>query len=597
MMISPSFDNESTSKILDAYLAKTVRDYIEKKYYMRINKQSMLDRLAYDDSFMDPGESMYQHTALFADHGIVHVRDVACLIIKTLEAMHGIHIALRSPFRFNMMKGYGVILAYFHDIGMVNFSVFGRTSHAPFASQELYTNKMDRYLNIIWDQNCGGLAWRISQLHAAGLLKEHPKTILRECIALVFAHSKNELKCEELNDSRLLRNHAIEILKYDLFYVYQKKLSGELKNPILDANKLCNKTKKILKRLYGNNLDSSFSWLLSQEPEILDFIDDIKDTLRALRCADAFRKRGTSFKTSGSYQIFVNRYSGSSIFALTNKRQQMFLLESNKPQAVGESNIKTCEFTVNGDLSFSFYTGEFFCEEAIKNSSRSVALIICDILGDVLDSLRLPDTYRGKETIHKTTPITVFVENVQNYFEYTRLVCEEIKHLRPELSNRIKNHIHFDNIPFIENQRYLNGKLVDWSMAKKEKLIENIGKLGFKIDKIQLTDAFSGVKIIHLSKGEFLFEADSSPGFVYIPLVKNSLIVLPLGGYAALEVPAYTILGITSIISGTKRNASIYVQRDTKLLILPQDIYLNFWHATYNECELRNVLKKLYPSK
>jgi hypothetical protein len=609
---------QQTDLLLDYYLAESVRNYIEKNYYQRINTQSALDNLVYDDAFMT---DVRDHIALFSDHGVIHVRNVAQLIIKTLDAMHGVHIAPRSAFRFIMMKGFGVICAYFHDIGMIHFSTFGRASHSQFAAQEIYTRNLEKHLDTIWEQNCGGLAWRITQLHETGHLQGNPRTILRECLALVPAHSKSTFPIEELNDNHQLRQHVLEILQYDLFYLYQRKqlhtLTAQLKTledkkeirittkkmnelkkslSSLEPKKYSEKTKKTLTKLYGDNIDSAFAWLLSNDPFVLEFIDDIKDTLRALRCADAFRQRGTSFKTSGGYQIFVNQYTGNSVFALSNKQQQMFLLENNDAHAVGEANIKSCEYTAAGDLSIAFYTGFFHSIEACNNSVKHVAMIICDIIGDVVDSLRLPKDYRGKEQIKKRDPLKIFLENTPDNWHYTQLIAGEIKKTKPELKHRIKYRTPLHHIPLIEKQRYLNGKMLDWSLPQKRKLIQQVSKKGFKVDNVKLSHAFNDVRLIHLLAGEILLEADSPPGFVYIPL-SPGLLEMPLGGYASFKIPAYSIIGSNSVLSGTTRSASILAKGATQILMLPQEIYLSFWHAAYAPSELIDTLKTLYPTQ
>ena len=179
-----------SKQILKQYISETVSEYIETNFYARINEQSKLDQLIHDQSFMN---DMSSHIALYSDHGVVHVRDVACQILQTIDNSHGVHIAPRSNYRLNFMKGYGVIVAYLHDIGMVNFTPIGRATHSQFAAQEVYSESFDKYIDVIWEENCGDVPWRILSLYDKGLITTDPKIVLRELLALVPAHSKNSV--------------------------------------------------------------------------------------------------------------------------------------------------------------------------------------------------------------------------------------------------------------------------------------------------------------------------------------------------------------------------------------------------------------------
>ena len=59
---------------LDRYLPRPIRTYLEERFWRPIEAQATLEVLRDDPRFLaDPGT----HPAIFADHGIVHVRDVA----------------------------------------------------------------------------------------------------------------------------------------------------------------------------------------------------------------------------------------------------------------------------------------------------------------------------------------------------------------------------------------------------------------------------------------------------------------------------------------------------------------------------------------
>ena len=112
---------------LDRYLPAPVRVWIEQTYYARINAQAQLVVALADPTFYrDPAA----HLALFNDHGVVHVRDVAQQVLRVLDHTHGGLITWRDDERLQgFMKSYGVLAAYLHDIGMIDFRPFGRAMH------------------------------------------------------------------------------------------------------------------------------------------------------------------------------------------------------------------------------------------------------------------------------------------------------------------------------------------------------------------------------------------------------------------------------------------------------------------------------------
>src|SRR6476469_9532634 len=99
---------------LDRYLPAPVRVWIERTYYAQINAQAQLEAALADPTFYDDPAT---HLALFNDHGVVHVRDVAQQVLRLLDDIHGSLIARREAERLDgFMKSYGVLLAYLHDI-------------------------------------------------------------------------------------------------------------------------------------------------------------------------------------------------------------------------------------------------------------------------------------------------------------------------------------------------------------------------------------------------------------------------------------------------------------------------------------------------
>jgi hypothetical protein len=147
---------------LDAYLPAHLRDWIEQTYYARVNAQASFDFFIRDPAFLhDP----LNHLAFYSDHGVVHVRDVATQMLRVVEAINGVLIPPRPPARINrFMEGCGVAVTYLHDVGMSDFSPFGRAMHPEFAAQVVFDPALDHLVDALWEENCGDIAWRLLNL-------------------------------------------------------------------------------------------------------------------------------------------------------------------------------------------------------------------------------------------------------------------------------------------------------------------------------------------------------------------------------------------------------------------------------------------------
>src|SRR6266498_1205443 len=103
------------------------------------------------------------------------------------------------------MKSYGVLAAYLHDIGMIDFRPFGRAMHPEFASQAVFDPAFDHVLDAIWQSDRGGVASRLRGLANAGALAQDPRLVLRELLAMANCHSRSKVPAATLNGQRLLR--------------------------------------------------------------------------------------------------------------------------------------------------------------------------------------------------------------------------------------------------------------------------------------------------------------------------------------------------------------------------------------------------------
>lgn len=620
------FDDLDLAVQVAAYLPEEIRRGIERQYYMAINEKARLSCLLSDPEFLkDPAK----HVGLYSDHGVVHARDVAKQIIHVLDIANGVLIPGRSSNRLRFMKGYGVIMAYIHDIGMRQFSYFGRKMHPEFASQEVFCSRFDGWVDIIWNENCGNIAWRLTNLANLGVIPQDPKVVLREMLAMANCHNKSKVPVEILNDVQALRQVMLLCLGTNLDWLFRKQRAERARQRLREAMQAQKGPETILRlqeavRAAEKELDrcgtaaanpnlvarqyytdfgldferDAYQWLVSDQEPVRSLVSDVIDTLRALRCADALRQRGTVLKTSGQYEIFVDRTTANPIYALRADDGRAYLLELDNVVGGVEANMASSELTPEGDLRFAFHRGAFPDPETVARAAHNAAVLVCDVQMDVIQSFYRP-LAAGGQLIGYTKPareMKILLEGVDDNLEFADLVCREIERINPSLAGYIRTVPSLRSVSAYERARYLRAEEVDWDMAARQELLQNMRRMGCKTDHIDPMQAFLDVKCTQLQAGEVLIEAGTGTpaGFVYVPLGEG-LKGTPLGGYDTFTVWAWVPLGNTGVIRGEDRNATVVAERDVRVLVIPKETYFRYWHYTYSQTEFLQLFSEEEP--
>jgi hypothetical protein len=570
--------NES---LLDCYLPQSVRTQIEQAYYARINEQARLENLIQEPDFR---QRIEEHPAFFSDHGVVHVRDVARQIIQVLRNINGILIPRRDESRMEyFMVGYGVMLAYLHDIGMRDLSTFGRAMHPEFAAQAVFTADLGDVIETMWAENYGDVARQLTNLAKDGVLKCDPKIIFRELLALSVCHSKSKIPVTILDDPIELRAHMQFILSHSLGDLYHRQQIA--KGEMAETMELDGQPAQFLSLYYSDFEGEAFDWLVDESIEARDLVSDVTDTLRALRCADALRQRGTVQKTSGGYEVFISQQTGDAVYALRLGDTQLYLLELPDPFSAGESNIASSELTVEGDLRISFHRGAYASEEALQRSIFSTAFTMNDFLGDIVDSFWRRSTSSSLKT---SGDIQILLESTDDNPHFVELVLERLRQFKPELGDRIQIVPSLQNVSDLERDRYLEAKELDWDLEKRRGILERVRYSGQQIINFDFTEGFKHVKEINLQAGEMLIQAGAPSAFVYIPQ-GDGLKIVPLGGYESFSVAAWMPLGNTGVIRGNVRNADVKAEKNISLFVIPKEIYLRHWYVPFTLEEFKSL--------
>jgi hypothetical protein len=443
------------------------------------------------------------------------------------------------------MKGYGVMVAYLHDIGMVDFSAFGRAMHPEFASQAVFSPEFEPIIETIWLENCGNVAWRLSNLAAAGLLDQPPQLVLREMLAMSNCHSKSKTPIQVLNEPEKLRQLMRQVVMTDLRQLYRQQGSEtqpELVEIELEVSPLPQE------RGYSDIQARPFQWLVSPQPQVMELVNDVIDTLRVLRCADALRQRGAVLKTSGNYEIFVDQGSGKAIFALRNGQTALYLLEMADAFAAGEANIASSELDQEGNLRISFHRGIFANLEKTHWAVQAAALMVNDIQSDVIESFQrraVPDS----PLLKSAEEMQILLEGVDDNLEFSALVLEALRQINPQAAARSQTVPSLQKSSDHERELYLAAPALDWNLKRRQEVLVRVGQSGHKTTTIDPVKGFHEVKLIKLATGELLVEEGAPASFVYIPL-DEGLRVIPLGGYPSFLVQPWMPLGITGVIRG-----------------------------------------------
>ena len=558
---------------LDRWLSTDVRNSIEQRYYAQVNEQARFENLIRDPEF--PGKRG-PHVGLFADHGVVHVRDVARQCLSVLDTVHGVLIPRRDPRRFARMQGYVVLVAYLHDIGMADFSAFGRAMHPESATQAVFAPALNDVVEAIWQENSGNLAWQLTRLAADGRLCVAPFVVLCEMLSLCFAHSKSKVPVSVLNDPAQLRSLAQRSLATDLRDLHsQQSAAGAAPAEVFPAN-------PHLASFYTDFAREGFAWLVDSHPDSQALAHDVIDALRVLRCADALRQRGTVLRTSGGYEVFIDQRTAYALYALRLGNEHLFLLEHYDPVSIGEANLATIELDATCDLRLEFHRGSFSSPAATARAVTSCARVVRDIQTDVIASFVRDE---AAPALKPAADMRIFLEETPDNPDFTEMVCEEIAAHDPATAHRIVIVPVLRHTPSEERKRYLAAPSLAWDEGEQAAFLAHMAHAGHPVARMDAAQAFQHVRLVTLKEGDVLIEADTPSAFVYVPL-DPGLIIFPLGGYRTVEAAPWLPLGVTGVIRGAQRNATVVAQRTTRLLAIPRTVYLRFWHFAHTPASL-----------
>ena len=332
--------------------------------------------------------------------------------------------------------------------------------------------------------------------------------------------------------------------------------------------------------------DQAYCWLVQQRPALLEFVEDVVDTLRALRAADALRQRGSVLETSGYYQVFVDQYSGNSVYGLRLGADRTYLLELSNPISTGEANIASSELEYSGDLRISFHRGSFVGPGAQEHSARCAALVVAGIQGDVIESF---ERAQHIPNLKQASEMLIRLEETEDDIAFSRRVQDELTKLDPTIGGRVVLTPSLTDVHPQERTHYLAAAPLRWALPTRRDVLARLGQTGYPVERIDEERAFDNVRALTLDAGDVLIEANSPSSFVYLPLGPG-LTIIPMGGYRSFPAEPWLLLGVTGVIRGGKRSATIVAEREVQVLMIPKSTYLTCWYHTLSFEEFRAAI-------
>ena len=192
----------SVDAVLDEALPQELRALIEARFWAPIDERAALEALREDPLFL---AAPADHPALFADHGTVHVRDIANGVVVLGQLADGLLLPPRSSDRQKFLVAYAVLVTYLHDIGMHDMSAEGRRVHPVYAAHVAFGEQMDDIVEALVGAR-GPVITRLEEVDGSCPLGVPIDIALRELIALTMAHSKSTVPAPLLDDRPALRD-------------------------------------------------------------------------------------------------------------------------------------------------------------------------------------------------------------------------------------------------------------------------------------------------------------------------------------------------------------------------------------------------------
>jgi len=550
---------------LDDFLARPVRTYLEERFWRPIEAQATLEVLTADPTFFaDPGT----HPAIFADHGVVHVRDVAIGLVHLLDTINGVLLPARPARRQRFVQTLGVATAYLHDVGMVDMTPAGRRVHALFAAHAAFGDDVTPLIEHLLA--AGPVRDRLAEIADRAPFVTSLEIVVREMLSTSLAHSKSAVPAAVLDDRVALRR----LLQRVVFTNLDDHREGQRLPQAADTSPV---------RANANtdayvDPSESFAWLAAPVGPHAELADDVVDAARALRAADVLRQRGTVLRTSGGFEICMDAESARAVCTLRPATgDAAYVIIYDDDRGAGEANIRAAFVTPQGHLRIAFHRGGFGSEEAARSAAASVAGVIVDIQADVIPSFSGLSVGGGLPAPSRSIDdIQIHLERPSDRPDFAEEVAVLVAERDPSLGRRLATVADTQGAAPEEQRRFVAAEPLDGSGPEADELLRLMAEHGVETTGLDRVAAFAEACWATIRAGEVLVAPGSPPSFVYIP-TGPGLVVIPGGGYAASPLPPWVPVGTTGVIRRAERNSQIIADQQVDVIMIPGELYARAW--------------------
>jgi hypothetical protein len=550
---------------LDAHLSHAVRTDLEERLWRPIEAHATLEVLSDDPSFLaDPG----RHPAIFADHGVVHVRDVAIGLIRLLDTINGVLIPGRPAPRQRFVEAVGVATAYLHDIGMIDMTPSGRRVHPLVAAHAAFGPSVRTLVEHLLRP--GPVRSRIDDVAARTPFETSLEIVVREILSLSVAHSKSAVPAAVLDDRVALRG----LLQRIVFTSLDDHRAAGRPPQAWDASPMRANANT---HVYDDPA-RSFAWLSARTGPQAELADDVVDALRALRAADVLRQRGTVLRTSGGFEVCMDAETARAVCTLRPATgDAAYVIVYDDDRGAGEANIRVAFVTPGGHLRIAFHRGAFGTEEAAQRAARSVAGVIVDIQADVIPSFSGMSLGGGlRPAVRAGDEVLIQLERPSDRPAFADDVAALVVQLEPALAPRLFTVADTQGAATAEQARFFAAERVDAFGPAADELLRQVAEHGVETTGLNRSEAFAEACRATIQPGEVVVAPGSAPAFVYIP-TGLGLVVRPHGGYAPSPLAPWVPVGTTGVIRRAERNSEIVAERAVDVIMIPGELYARAW--------------------
>jgi hypothetical protein len=567
---------------IDRHLSADVRSVLEERFWRPVVEGSTLEALRAGGAVEWAAN---RHPALFADHGIVHVRDIAAGVVELVATVEGVLLPVRPGDRREFVVALAVLLTYVHDVGMHDPTPAGRRIHALYAAHVPFAGEMDDVLDRLVDDD-GAVVRRIDAVNAVAPFSVAPGVVLRELVSLAVAHSKPTVPAALLAEPTGLRTVMQHVVLTDLEH---HRDSVAMPTPDDMPGEL-----GVNGRWYSDPARDAYAWLDSPHAAHRALVDDAIDAVRLLRAADALRQRGTTLRTAAGYEIFVDADSGAAVFALrTAGNDRLLLLRADSPMSAGEANLRCAFVTPHGNLRIAFHRGRFSSPTAASAACDATARVVADIGADVLGAFAFRPPSSGLPAPRRDpASMEVQLERPADEPSFADAVAAALARRDPSLGARVAVVADLEGAAPAERARYHRGIGVPADGDEAMAILRALGERGMKVSAIDRRRAFEDVRRVRLLGGEVLVDAGTAPAFVYLA-TGPGLRAQPLGGYEHADVPAWLPVGITGVVRRAERNSTVVAGAPVEVVMIPGELFVREWFHPYEEHEVADLLARI----